>query len=154
MINFPVYIRMQHIFRPVLNLLSRVHPPLFFNLRFLSLAQSTWARIPSQTMHLLRLVLSLMTDRGVPGSQVEGLSHHLLHDPFNWRCWGLNLGLSVCKADFLSLNHDPFLEQDPLPGAGLQSKIFYFVVRIGMLADFSFPVWSFMSNSKPAWGSR
>lgn len=32
----------------------------------------------------------------LPGVSSWGLSHHLILDPFNWRGWGLSLGLSTC----------------------------------------------------------
>lgn len=36
---------------------------------------------------------------------VQSLSHHILPDHFNWRCLGLSLVPSVCKADDVPLSH-------------------------------------------------
>lgn len=33
-----------------------------------------------------------------------GLPYHLLSDPFNWRCWGLNLEPAACKADMRTVS--------------------------------------------------
>lgn len=48
-----------------------------------------------------KMVMPMLTGRGFPGSQVE-----VFLSPFYWKCQGLKLGHSACKADVLPLSHD------------------------------------------------
>lgn len=56
--------------------------------------------ILNQTLGPSVSILSTQTGNG-------SLSHHLLPNPFNWRCQGLDLGPFACQADVLPLSHSP-----------------------------------------------
>lgn len=74
-----------------------------------SMPQILWISTYANTLSCLTLIRNTgpprsalsMTGRGFPRS-------HLLFEPFNQRCWSLNLGPSACRAVPLPLSHSPY----------------------------------------------